>query len=327
MTTKHQLNKAGEVLRARPDDSSSLSLLSEWRANHVHALGLAFKLVQKYTKKVGNNALYGQRLKRVSSIINKLRRNQTMKLSRMQDIGGCRVILSDYEKVFSLFNLLKKSKSILPNERNYIHYPKDDGYRSIHLIYKCSSKVPTYAGLSIEIQLRTKLQHAWATTVEIVDTFEGQTLKLGGGSEPWKEFFRLVSDEFALIEKLPIMDRNIYDQRSRLQELTSQLDVINKLRSYTHTIQLSERNEVVRYAEFSILVLNLHTNSGNLKLYNKLDEAQAEYLKLEKQHIDDEKVNILMLKMADVKQIKESYPNYFADSAKFITTLEKVLKT
>jgi ppGpp synthetase/RelA/SpoT-type nucleotidyltranferase len=37
--------------------------------------------------------------------------------------------------------------------------------------------------LWIEIQLRTSLQHAWATAVETVDAFTNENLKFGAGSD------------------------------------------------------------------------------------------------------------------------------------------------
>lgn len=320
--SKSALNRAGDLLRVNPKDAGALYTLSQWRANHAHPLSLAFNLVKKYTNEVGNHALYGQRLKRISSILPKLDRNSNMQLSRMQDIGGCRVILSDYNKVFNLQSLLKKSRSVMEKD-NYIHYPKDDGYRSIHLIYKCSSKKPEYHGLKIEIQLRTKLQHAWATTVEIVDIFENQNLKLGGGSEDWKEFFRLVSDEFALLEGLPVIDRHI--NKLRLRELTNRLCVIDKLNSYRGTIKLGETHPIVGKAEFSILELNLDTHTGELTIYQNLEDAKDQYLTLETTYINNDRVNILMLRMFDIKQIKETYPNYFADSVKFVETLQKII--
>lgn len=50
---------------------------------------------------------------------------------------------------------------------DYISTPKESGYRSLHLKYKNKNKYrPDYDGLQIEIQLRTKLQHIWATAVE-----------------------------------------------------------------------------------------------------------------------------------------------------------------
>ena len=326
--SKKQVDKAGDILRITPNNDNSLPQISEWRARYVHPLKLAFNLVEKYTNSIGNHALYGQRLKRISSIRSKLRRNPTMQLSRMQDIGGCRVILSNYDKVFDLYRLLKKSKAILPNEKNYIHYPKEDGYRSIHLIYNCTSKNPDYSGLKIEIQLRTKLQHAWATTLEIIDSFEQQKLKQGSGNEEWREFFRLVSDEFALIERLPIMDRVIDKHKVRLKELVGKLNVLGKLNTYMKAMKLAEENLAVKNAEFSILILDLDNNEygWQLRPYRELEFAQDEYIRLETLYLNNDKMNVLMLCMHDIKQIKASYPNYFADSHVFIKTLQSILK-
>lgn len=323
--TNNQINQAGETLKHTPDNSDALSMLSIWRANHLHALDLAFKLVKRHTDKVGNQAIYGKRLKRISSILHKLHRNPKMKMSRMQDIGGCRVILSDYVKVLNLYELLKQSKSILPNDKNYIFYPKEDGYRSIHLIYQCNSPNPEYDELKIEIQLRTKLQHAWATTVEIIDTFDGQGLKLGGGTDDWKEFFRLVSDEFAWLEKLPIIDRNVEQNRTRLKELSTKLNVMEKLAGYAGFIKFSDTDNMVKNAAYSILELHIDTMKHCFTVYRNIDDAKDAYLRLETEYLNNDLVNVLMLPMVNIKQIKESYPNYFADSDKFIATLNQII--
>src|SRR5690606_39699271 len=47
--------------------------------------------------------------------------------------------------------------------------------------------------LDIEIQIRTRLQHAWATAVETVDVMKGTDLKSGGGTPDWREFFALAA--------------------------------------------------------------------------------------------------------------------------------------
>lgn len=322
--SKNQIDKAGDILRKNQSDRNALQLLSDWRAKHVYPLNLAFNLVKKYTDNIGNNALYGQRLKRISSILYKLNRNPEMKLSRMQDIGGCRVILTDYNKLFVLYNKLKTSRSILNKDKNYIHYPKEDGYRSIHLIYECASQKIEAEGLKIEIQLRTKLQHSWATTVEIIDIFENQSLKLGGGSEEWREFFRLVSDEFALLEGLPIISKQTQENKIRIKNLAKKLDVIDKLNNYRSTIKLTE-HPVVKHAKYSILMINLDLGKNELIPYVDEQIATNSYLELETKNINNSKVNVLLLKMADVKQIKKTYPNYFADSVKFIQTLQKII--
>ncbi|WP_457767666.1 RelA/SpoT domain-containing protein [Cyanobium sp. ULC082] len=61
---------------------------------------------------------------------------------------------------------------------NYQAEPKPSGYRGIHLIYRYrSNKSETYNGLLLEVQIRSPLQHAWATAVETVGTFLKQSLK------------------------------------------------------------------------------------------------------------------------------------------------------
>jgi hypothetical protein len=51
---------------------------------------LTFRMgLTKRAKRVESEALIAQRLKRFSSVMNKLSREPTMKLSQMHDLGGC----------------------------------------------------------------------------------------------------------------------------------------------------------------------------------------------------------------------------------------------
>ncbi len=86
---------------------------------------------------------------------------------------------------------------------DYIDVPKKSGYRGIHMVYEFQSKSKSYSqynGMLVEVQLRTKLQHYWATAVETVGIFTGQALKSSQGNEDWQQFFRLASNWFALKE-------------------------------------------------------------------------------------------------------------------------------
>ncbi len=58
---------------------------------------------------------------------------------------------------------------------NYILYLKNDGYRCLHIVGKFNNKLSEER--KIEFQF-TKLQHSWATTLEIVDIFTGKILKV-----------------------------------------------------------------------------------------------------------------------------------------------------
>lgn len=328
--SKNSVDKAGDRLRQKQDDESALDILSAWRSKHIYPLNLAFKLLKKQTDKVGNNAVYGQRLKRVSSILHKLERLPNARLSRLQDIGGCRVILSNYEQLRILYIKLKKSKSILPRYKDYITYPKDDGYRGIHLIYKCGSSDTEFAGLEIEFQLRTKLQHAWATTVEIIDTFEGENLKLGKGSKNWQRFFYLVGDEFAGFEQLPLHNNtiNVRDRLTEINQLCKNLNVTHKLTGYSHVLRVLDKENHGKHAvkdKFFILSLMLKQSTISIRTFKDEIEAQKVYIELEKEYIGDSSVNILMVKMDSIRQIKKSYPNYFADSKIFLEKLNTIL--
>ncbi|MCC2626348.1 MAG: hypothetical protein K0R14_2221 [Burkholderiales bacterium] len=321
--SKSSVDRAGEKLRQDKTDGIALDILAVWRNKHVYALDTAFKLLKRYTDKVGNNAIYGQRLKRVSSILHKLERLPKAQLSRLQDIGGCRVILSNYEKLRSLYIMLKKSKSVSQKHKDYITYPKKDGYRGIHLIYTYGSKNIEYSGLKIEFQLRTKLQHAWATAVEIIDSFEGEQLKLGKGSKKWLRFFYLVADEFASFEQLPLHDNTIENRLNEIKQLCKDLKVIDKLQGYPKVIEKVSGNK--NEANFFILLLDTRQVQIYIRSFKNSDDAQDFYIKQEKNYINDPSINVLMVKMDSIKKIKKSYPNYFADSKIFLEQLNIIL--
>ena len=109
-----------EVIRAGErliDDSISsdskefskvMDVLSYWRFTHEMPLEKALEMVQSYAKSQDKNSICAKRLKRHVSIANKLRRFEGMKLKNMQDIGGCRAILSSVKKLRQVERELKK---------------------------------------------------------------------------------------------------------------------------------------------------------------------------------------------------------------------------
>jgi len=129
-----------------------------------------------------DDPLIAQRIKRLWSITHKLYRMPGLKLTQMQDLGGCRAILLNVNKVKEVVGHLKDSnmKHTLSKTNDYITEPKVSGYRGVHMIYEFHSdnlKTEIYNGQRIEMQLRSRHQHAWATAVETVGTFSGQALK------------------------------------------------------------------------------------------------------------------------------------------------------
>jgi ppGpp synthetase/RelA/SpoT-type nucleotidyltranferase len=69
-----------------------------------------------------------------------------------------------------------------------------DGYRSHHLSleFKPAKKEDeAYAGRRIELQVRTRLQHSWATAIEAVSLYRNQDLKHHKGDADWLRLFAL----------------------------------------------------------------------------------------------------------------------------------------
>lgn len=65
---------------------------------------------------------------------------------------------------------------------DYIAAPKVDGYRCFHRVFKFkedSVEEECFRGRRVEIQIRTRLQHSWATAVEAVGLFRGEDIKGG----------------------------------------------------------------------------------------------------------------------------------------------------
>src|SRR5207245_5775536 len=137
-------------------------VLSNWRGCHGYPINTFQATLRDKLKRLGmNEAFVAQRLKRTPSIIAKLKRFDTMQLARMQDIGGLRAVVMTVPDVRQLQEDYKKSnfKHEL-SEKDYITEPKSDGYRSVHLVFRYKNeRAPAYDGLSIELQIRTKLQH------------------------------------------------------------------------------------------------------------------------------------------------------------------------
>ena len=205
------VKKAGLALLEQNLDSDkleyTLQVLTYWRNAHVLPLKQAEQLILKYIFKIDKNAFLAKRLKRFDSIRKKLnymknKNNESMQLTGMQDIGGLRVVVSNYHK-------LKNTQKVLMNELcfyhegklikydDYILNPKINGYRGIHLVAKFCNEYGD--ARKIEVQIRTRLLHSWATSLEIIDLFTQQNLKSDDGDKAFLDFFKNVSNQFSLI--------------------------------------------------------------------------------------------------------------------------------
>lgn len=271
-----------------------------------------------------------QRLKRLTSIEYKLDLNPQMGLGGMQDIGGYRAVVKDVNDLKTLYSLLnnQRSKHRLIRTSNYIVEPKPSGYRSIHFVYEYSSKEERFNNLKLELQIRTKLQHNWATAVETVGLITNTSLKSSQGSDSWLEFFKVVSSLFAIKEKLPTLVEHkeiaMADLMIRCYHLCEELNVIKTLRAITVTID-KMTTETKHANHYYLINIDFVTLRVNVQVYSKaqLPNATDKYIELEKS-IDDSKNAVVLVSAVNMRALKKAYPSYFLDTSEFIQALERI---
>lgn len=330
--TRKQVEKAGKKIIKSEFTSSefkdSFPIFYNWRTCHAFPMQIMLDLLRKNALRVDKQALVVQRLKRSSSIFWKLIREEGMSLSRMEDIAGCRAVLNDAERVRKLFLNLKNSKTkhILHRERDYISYPKKSGYRGIHLVYRYNGGKEKYHGLYVELQLRSKIQHSWATAVEVVGNFTSQALKASSGDEDWLDYFKYASVEFAKLEGCPIDESySGIDTLKKLQEFDKALNVEKKLRAFNVAVKtITERKS--EDAHYFLLLLDLSKRVINLRAFKKteLEKATQLYNDDEQKYSTDNTKNLVLVSAGSVKELKNAYPNYFSDTEHFSKYIEMV---
>lgn len=288
-------------------------------------------MLRRKVVEVDKNAVVVQRHKRAPSIIDKLTRFPQMELSRMQDIGGCRAIVSTVRDVERLNEHIQKSSTRhkLHREYDYIKAPKDTGYRGIHLTYKYNGEKSEYKDCFVELQLRSKIQHAWATAVEIVDTFTKQALKSSRGTQDWLNFFRMAGAEFAKLEHRPIgADVEGVDTNAELQRLATILSVVARLNAFAVTANhiVQKRDNKTDY-----FLLELTSDGSTIRVTqyktSEFERATQTYLEKEKQAKTDSAYDVVLVAASSMHALQNAYPNYFADSKEFVKYIRRALSS
>lgn len=334
--SKTKIKNIGNSIKNNSLSQDDLSIFSEWRSSHAI---LTRELAKTLKRKSIKNSIISRRLKRQPSIFAKLTRYPGMQLQRMQDIGGVRIILKNQKEVYKLSEELIKlygsnKKAMFELKKpidDYIANPKEyDGYRSIHHVYSYSgsSKQKEFLkGMFIELQIRTKIQHIWATTLEIFDIKNKSTLKIGGGNEEHREFFKLCSLILSFIDKTTTEKEkenfNLEEVHSRLFELNNKYKILGLLSGLSVSINhIDKKNK----NDFFILELDYSKSSLKITIPNSEEEAKYYYAGREQDiRINNEPKEVVMVSGENMKAIEKAYPNYFLDARKFINYINDFL--
>jgi len=323
----------GELLwteRTEPEIREAFQIANSWRQAHAYPMHSLRRQLIWYMGHLGIEGVSAARLKRMPAIRRKLRRIG-LGLNQLQDIGGCRAILPQISDVDALVAALRdRSRHELRDEDDYITNPKRDGYRSYHLMfnYRGRGAAKVFDDRRIEIQIRTRLQHSWATAVEAVGLFRSEDLKGGKGNPDWLRLFKLMSAEFALAEGCPeppdVADREL--RVSEIQSINDRLNAAHYLNNLSSAVRWTDIAIDPNFTpNYYVIAYDNANHQVSVRPYFGPRSAVAAYNNAEAIDTHDA-TTIVLVEAQKVEAMKEAYPNYFGDVQLFRKQMNSIVK-
>lgn len=301
--TKGEIDRLGKKIGASAEVSQEdLDKLQEYRQTFQEPISNVFNFVLKVARKIDKQCIVTYRIKRIDTIVEKLRRfndnpNGKMNLSRMWDIAGCRCILNttDNDKLYRLLSKIQKEYGGDCKINDYIASPKDSGYRSIHIYVKDKKTQKP-----IEVQIRNQEQHNWATLVEIVDLFYGTKNKESGSISQLGRFLYLYSIAEDLTE----------EEFSEMLKIERKVKVFEKMSNVLTRNYLNIRLKWLKQKQKgSYFVITANKKGSDIVSFPTFKEAETAYYE---KYLDNSDSNIVLthIRMPDFSQISMAYSNY-----------------
>lgn len=329
--SKQTINRAGRKLveaNAPPVEiEAARDIVNRWRACHAYPINTFQATLRRKISAFSGEPIVAQRLKRMPTIIDKLRRYPNMQLTTMQDIGGVRAVvesLADVNRLAADYKNRSRFAHELVDERDYIQYPRsEDGYRSLHLIYKYKNiRNAEYDGLRLELQIRTKLQHTWATAVETMGTFLGQALKSRQGDQEWLDFFAVTSSAFAYMEDSAPVPRYAHlTQRETcvaVAEAEQRLSALAVMRGISAAVDFIAQER--KGWSYHLIVLDSLAGTVRIQAYDRdgFEEALTDYSETEMEAADGKAIEPVLVSAGPIATLRRAYPNFFLDIGEFV---------
>ena len=321
--TKGEIDRLGErISKSQAISAEDLNMLQEFRKSYSDALSHMFESIKEAAIKVDEKTIVTFRIKRIDTIIRKLQRfadskHGSMKLSRMWDIAGCRCILFNLieDKIYRLADEISEIEGIIEKTdgNDYVVEAKPDGYRSYHMyVEHVDYKKP------IEIQIRNKTMHTWATLVEIFDLLFGLGIKEGNKNNILQEFLLLYSRK----EELTPLERERFIQIEQEKQIFK--SICNAFaKNYAKVRQQwASRSQGANY-----LVIEAGKEySTTINAFTSFSEAEDFYYKQYLENHPNTNIVLVYSAKSDFNQISFAYSNYILSTHDFFYDYKNILE-
>ena len=300
--TKSQINKLGKTIRGelrkneRPTEKQLLSL-QEYRTSFKDDLSVVFHKISEIAKEARNDSITSFRIKRIESILSKIRRQPTMALGNMGDIAGCRILVYKANSLKKVIDLLYSSFNVR-YENDYLQETKEDGYRGYHLYIES----PINKDRLIEIQVRTVESHKWASMVEIIDMIYDIKIKEGQSHPDFQKFLLLLANkkELSLSQKVEIIK---IDKEHSLHNKLNEVFIKNNIKIRRDWLDISpEKNPY--------FIIEVETDkTSNIFSYNNYEIAEKSYFEKFKENNNSNFV-LTQIEKPNFKRLCIAYASY-----------------
>jgi hypothetical protein len=243
----------------------------------------------------------------------------------MDDVAGCRLIFQSINELYSFRDQFHKAR-FKHKRRNaddkdkydYIKNPKESGYRGVHDVYEYdvnSSVGRPLKGLYVEIQYRTLVQHAWATTVEVIGFITESQPKFKQGDTRYEAVMEMASEILARAhEKMkgPLPEINDRSLVANFLAAEKDLGLLQMLRG------LNSADKIISAKRNAILIIS-EGKPLEVKQYRDAPDALRALFELEKEMPERD---IVLVRADTSEDVRLAFKNYFSDARDFLGLID-----
>lgn len=133
---------------------------------------------------------------------------------KFHDIAGIRIIVPFQDDIYTVRNALIRQPSMtVVEERDYVRAPKENGYRSLHLIVNMEIYfMSTSAQIPVEIQIRSQAMDLWASLEHSLH------YKNASSSPEAMEKFQKAAEMLADFDSMVMDLRNYAEERKAVED-------------------------------------------------------------------------------------------------------------